>query len=111
MKEYASRQTFGGLDLFAADTRARATDPDTSRAAAESLDTGTILAQLVWTYREAGASGLTDEEAGDRVGKSGAWKRCADLRRLGMIAPDGRTRTGTSGREQRVCVWKENKNA
>jgi len=104
MKEYASRQTFGGLDLFAAETRTRATDPDTSRVAAESLDTGTILAQLAQAYREAGADGMTDEEAGDRVGKSGAWKRCADLRRLGMIAPDGRTRTGTSGREQRVCI-------
>jgi len=108
MKEYGtpSRVDFGALDLFAAATRARANDPSTSRSAAQSLDTRTILAQLARAYRDAGAAGLTDEEAGERVGKVGAWKRCADLRRLGMIAPDGRTRTGISGREQRVCTWR-----
>lgn len=109
MKEYrtASRADFGALDLFAAATRARASDPATSRAAAKSLDTRTIIAQLARAYRDAGAAGLTDEEAGARIGKAGAWKRCADLRRLGWIAPDGRTRDGASGRAQRVCVWKE----
>ena len=113
MKEYGtpSRADFGALDLFSAETRARANDPHTSRAAARSLDTRTILAQLARAYRDAGSTGLTDEEAGERVGKPGAWKRCADLRRLGMIEPDGRTRDGTSGRAQRVCVWKETMNA
>lgn len=109
MREYDSRPTFGSLELFA--SRVRSSDPHTSRAAARSLDAKTILAQLARVYRDAGASGLTDEEAGDRVGKPGAWKRCADLRRLGMIEPDGRTRDGTSGRAQRVCVWKETMNA
>ena len=106
MMEYASRTDFSALDLFSAATRARASDPATSRAAAHGLDTRTILAQLARAYSDAGATGLTDEEAGERIGKPGAWKRCADLRRLGYIAPDGRTRTGISGREQRVCTWR-----
>lgn len=107
MKEYGtpSRADFGALDLFSAATRARANDPHTSRAAARSLDTRTILAQLALAYRDAGAAGLTDEEAGERVGKPGAWKRCSDLRRLGYIVATGGTRTGKTGREGIVCRW------
>jgi hypothetical protein len=107
VKEYTtqSRADFGALDLFSAATRARASDPATSRAAARSLDTRTILGQLCAAYADAGAVGLTDEEAGTRVGKAGAWKRCSDLRRLGYIVATGETRTGSSGREGIVCRW------
>jgi hypothetical protein len=107
VKEYAtpSRVDFGALDLFAAATRARASDPATSRAAARRLDTRTILGQLCFAYANAGAVGLTDEEAGTRIGKPGAWKRCSDLRRLGYIVATGETRTGSSGREAIVCRW------
>ncbi|MCX6934124.1 MAG: hypothetical protein NTZ29_15815 [Verrucomicrobia bacterium] len=107
MKEYAAQSSvdFGELDLFAAATRARASDPATSRAAARSLDTRTILGQLCAAYADAGAVGLTDEEAGARIGKPGAWKRCSDLRRLGYIVATGETRTGSSGRKAIVCRW------
>jgi len=107
MREYGtpSRADFGALDLFAAATRARASDPATSHAAAQSLDTSTIIAQLSRAYRDAGGRGLTDEEAGDIVGFLSAWKRCSDLRRLGLIVANGQTRDGSSGRAQRVCVW------
>ena len=105
MKEYGtpSRADFGALDLFSSATRARASDPATSHAAARSLDTRTILGQLCAAYADAGAVGLTDEEAGARIGKPGAWKRCSDLRRLGYIVATGDTRTGLSGREGIVC--------
>lgn len=107
MKEYQSRADFDALDLFALryGMRARASDPATSHAAAQSLDTSTIIAQLSRAYRDAGGRGLTDEEAGDIVGAVSAWKRCSDLRRLGRIVATDRTREGSSGRAQRVCVW------
>jgi hypothetical protein len=107
VREYATqyRADFGALDLFAAATRARASDPATSRAAARSLDTRTILGQLCKAYADAGAVGLTDEEAGKRIDKPNAWKRCSDLRRIGYIVATGETRTGSSGREGIVCRW------
>lgn len=82
---------------------ARNTDPETSRAAAASIDRRGLCAILERAYREAGASGLTDSEAAERVGIDGAWKRCSDLRRLGIIVPTGATRTAPSGRQQQVC--------
>jgi hypothetical protein len=105
VKEYQSRADFGALDLFAAATRARASDPATSHAAARSLDTRTIVAQLSRAYRDAGGRGLTDEVASDIVGADGAWKRCSELRKLGLIVATGETRDGSSGRAQRVCGW------
>lgn len=47
--------------------------------------------------------GLTDEEAGRIAGIAGYWKRCAELRKLGLIAPTGDLRTGSSGVKQQVC--------
>ena len=86
---------------------ARASDPPTSRAAAASLaGTDTILADLLSAYRAAGSSGLTDEEAALAAGldpRSGAWKRCSDLRAAGAIIQTGETRKGSSGRARIVC--------
>lgn len=92
--------------LFAT-SHARASDPPTSRAAAATVSTETILAALLDAYRAAGAAGLTDEEAATAAGldpRLGAWKRCSDLRALGMIQDTGTTRKGTSGRARIVCV-------
>jgi len=84
---------------------ARTSDPSTSKAAARSLDTCATLAFLAEIYQSAGAGGLTDEEAGMLSGIDGAWKRCSDLRRLGIIGPNGTTRRQSSGRSARVCVY------
>jgi hypothetical protein len=91
--------------LFSAAAQARRTDPETSKAAARSLDPSSLLSQLADAYRAAGSDGLTDEEAAARTGIEGAWKRCSDLRRDNLIAPTGRTRIGSSGRAARVCAW------
>jgi hypothetical protein len=96
---------FAHLDLFAAATRARHSDPATSHRAAEALDARGQVARLAKVYEAAGAAGLTDEEAALKAGIPTAWKRCSDLRRLGLIAANGQTRDGSSGRAQRVCVW------
>ena len=86
---------------------ARASDPETSKRAAKSLDANGHLDALAAIFREAGSQGLTAEEAGDRAGFDGAWKRCSDLLRLGVIVPTGKTRTARSGRAQRVMCIKE----
>jgi hypothetical protein len=86
---------------------ARASDPETSKMSAKSLDANGHLEALITIFRKAGSHGLTAEEAGDRAGFDGAWKRCSDLLRLGVIVPTGRTRTARSGRAQRVMCIKE----
>jgi len=99
MREYA-RPSVPDLPLF----RARTDDPETSQEAAAMLDAGSRLALLLDLYRAAGGDGMTDEEAGSRAGFEGAWKRCSDLRKLGLIEPNGRTRLSSTGRRQRVSV-------
>lgn len=100
-----SGSPFAHLDLFAAATRARNTDPTTSKASARSLETREHLKRLSATYQKAGHYGLTDEQACELAGIAHGWKRCSDLRRLGFIVATGETRTGKSGRAQMVCRW------
>jgi hypothetical protein len=56
--------------------------------------------------------GMTDEEVGMRtkVGTSSMfdlrvcyWKRCSELRKLGLIEPTGETRVSSAGQKQQVC--------
>lgn len=92
---------------------ARATDPETSKAAAASIRTGSHKQLLLEAYRAAGYKGLTDEEAAERAGltRTGYWKRCSDLRRDGFIVPrtyddgDIMTRIVMSGQWAMVCVY------
>ena len=96
----------GSLFAAAAAANARSSDPQTSKAAARSVDPRGQLGILSRAYAAAGARGLTDEEAALTTGLASAWKRCSDLRRLGFIVATGETRTGSSGREGIVCRWK-----
>jgi hypothetical protein len=93
------------MPLFAEPPRARRSDPQTSKDAAAALSPGSSLEALAVVYKAAGMFGMTDEEAGDAVAIPGAWKRCSDLRRLGLIADTGLVRKARSGRAQRVCRW------
>ena len=91
---------YSDLPLF------RASDPDTSRAAAESIQKplGAILRRLLDVYWLADPYALTDEQAADRANlPTGGWKRCADLRRLGLIADTGSRATLRSGRKGMMC--------
>lgn len=97
----------GGLFAAAAAANARSSDPQTSKAAARSLDPRGQLGILSRAYEAAGPRGMTDEEAALTTGLASAWKRCSDLRRLGWIKTNGATRVGSSGRDQMVCVWTE----
>jgi hypothetical protein len=110
MREYRTQTPpdFSSLDLFAAASRARRNDRPTSRAAAQSLEAGSVLAAFADAYRRAGARGLTDLEAAEAVDAdrdSCWWKRCSELRKAGLIVETGETRPGSRGRARIVCRW------
>lgn len=88
----------------------RADDPDTSAQGAADVRVrqGSQMALLLEQYIQH-RFGLTDEEAGVFSGLAsrgaGYWKRCSDLRRLGLIEDCKVRRLGASGSEMMVCVY------
>ena len=82
----------------------RDSDPWTSRAAARSMfgPAQTQREMLLEVYEQHPA-GLTDEEACNMAAIPGGWKRCSELRSLGLIVNTGLTRVGSSGRHGIVC--------
>ena len=92
--------TYQELPLF------RATDPETSRQISP-IRVGSHRALLLEQYATA-TLGLTDEEAGIRAALAGHeikgyWKRCSDLRTMGLIQDLGIRRALTSGSQGIVC--------
>lgn len=93
--------SYDDLPLF------RATDPDTSKAGAEFIQKalGARLRGLLAVYWAEYPNGLTDEQATSLAAMfHGGWKRCADLRRLGLIRDTGERRPLHSGRMGMVCA-------
>lgn len=97
---------------FGAVSPARRTDPETSHAAARSIEVtaknmrGKLLAAYGTAIAEYRYNGLTDEQAQQISGLSplsGFWKRCSELRNGGYIERTGATRKGSRGMEQMVC--------
>lgn len=96
-----------GDDLFLPTKNVRASDPDTSRAAANKMpvlrghDRKVVLASF-YTYPE----GLTDFELADIVGRqqTSAGKRRGELRDEGFIEDSGLRRYAPSG--SKAIVWK-----
>ena len=85
----------------------RATDPDTSRQV-RPMRVGSHRALLLQQYFYA-TLGLTDEEAGARAALAGNdikgyWKRCSDLRTLGLIQDLGHSRRLSTGSQGIVCA-------
>ena len=93
----------------AIDSSVRHTDPATSREVSKSIDNrikwGTQRHKLLREYQN--AVDLTDEEAGLRSGLLEAracyWKRCGELRDLGLIRDTGVTRKSYLGHDVIVC--------
>jgi hypothetical protein len=81
--------------------QARNTDPETSAKAARRLRPGSAKSQLLALYYW---NDLTDEEAANASGLTlyAVTKRCADLRRDGLIEAVG-LRAGESGNDRMVC--------
>jgi|SRR5262245_31791521 len=103
-------------DAWEPDTHARATDPDTSHAAAWSIVDATEIQRRVYGLYRRSPAGLTDEEllavyarTYDVNGRSlesraSPRKRRSDLTRAGVLVDSGERRPLSSGR----CgvVWK-----
>lgn len=88
--------------------RVRRGDLPTSRAGARAVAprAGSQKALLLDAYAEAGARGLTDEEAAAAAHlplRSCWWKRCGELRQGGFITPTGDERLGEAGSPRIVC--------
>jgi hypothetical protein len=83
---------------------ARNTDPETSHAAAATVDRRGQMALLLRQYADRGP--LTDLDAARAAGlhEEAGHKRGSDLRNAGLIAPTGETVVGPSGRRQRLCA-------
>ena len=85
----------------------RSTDPETSRQVSP-MKVGSHRAILLAIYADA-TLGLTDEEAGMRAALAGHeirgyWKRCSDLRTMGLIHDLGIRRTLSTGSQGIVCA-------
>ena len=87
--------------------RTRSNDYSTSieGARAVSMRAGSQKARLLAAFDMYEASGLTDEEAAVQSGVTGCfWKRCGELRALGMIEFNGQKRIGEAGVQRLVSV-------
>ena len=90
---------------------ARATDPDTSHAAAamSRLGRNKLMFELLSSFSSGGHEGITDESAYERISsrfpkaKRSWWKRCSDLRQFGFIEPTGKKSRTETGAMARVC--------
>jgi hypothetical protein len=91
--------TFDDLPLF------RNTDPEGSVNGAKHITPkrGSQAYSLLIAYMGSPVYGLTDEEACTIRGIHHGWKRCADLRRLGLIEPTGDMRPTVAGVNAMVC--------
>jgi DNA-binding transcriptional ArsR family regulator len=91
------------LTLFGA----RATDPDTSHAAAAdaAVNAATHRARALAELRAAGCLGLTDFELADRTGlqQTSIGKRRGELRDAGLVRDSGQRRPSPSG--SAAIVW------
>lgn len=85
--------------------RYRATDPPTSRAAAQQLsDPAGLLAAILLAYADHGP--LTDEELAERIPKrlyASVVSARSRLKKHGLVVPAGGTRPNSRGRE--MAVW------
>ena len=81
-------------------------DQLTSMMAAAKV-AGRVRSQNLLLLVEYANANMTDEEAGIRTGlkAKGAsyWRRCSDLRGLGLIEPTGEKRLSTMGELRMVC--------
>lgn len=89
----------------------RADGPETSHQGARDVhirkDSQQAILLRVYAMREHWDAGLTDEEAGDISGLSDKkrcayWRRCGELREMGLLEDTGLRRVGSAGSPQRA---------
>lgn len=73
---------------------------DTSKAAAESVDTSRMRLIVLRAIDRAGTDGITADEIGASTGlvRMSVQPRCSDLRRLGKVGDSGKRGRNASGR-------------
>jgi len=89
---------------------ARTEDPETSHAAARSIDTTNLEGMVLEAYQQAGPRGLTQDELLDLFpgfSYSSITARPSALKRKFLIIANGEKRKGKSGRAQAVLVAAE----
>jgi len=104
------------LDMIAA----RNSDPATSKvnrdAFYKKMSQRDLILMTYHHYKQHDftefANGMTDEEVGKHTTRMGEsffdlricyWKRCSELRKMGLIEPIGETRLSSAGQSQQVC--------
>lgn len=91
----------------------RTDDPETSKAAARSIDAAMLEEEVLWAVAHS-TNGLTAFEIADKLGMAlnSISPRTAPLQRKNLIEDSGRRRKGPSGRSSIVWqVKKEKQNA
>lgn len=91
--------------------RTRRNDYDSSIEGAEAVTrrAPNQRQRLLLVFYRAGDMGLTDEEAAALAGLDGScyWKRCGELRTVGLIAFTGQKRVGRAGVSRNISVITE----
>jgi predicted ArsR family transcriptional regulator len=86
--------------------RARTTDPDTSKIAADMLDekrTSTIMARIYRSLHSDGPGTFWQLAVRLQLHESQVWKRISDLRSEGLVEDSGHVTTGPLGRP--CVIW------
>ena len=94
-------------DLFSPENMARCTDPDTSKAAAASLDPTKLEGEVLAAIKSFGSNGcISDQIEGllSHIKCSSVTPRYAKLNQKGLIRDSGERRVALSGRQQIVWV-------
>ena len=105
------------MDFVEPSQNYRNADPETSKTAGKNagIRAGSQRHIILLSYfeesqrQEFPTLGLTDEEAGNVSGLSRKpkccyWKRCSELRELGLIVPNGEKRNSSANELQMVCI-------
>jgi hypothetical protein len=94
-------------DLFSPEHMARCTDPDTSKAAAASLDPTKLEGEVLAAIKSFGTNGCISDQIEAKLSHikcSSVTPRYAKLNQKGLIRDSGERRVAMSGRQQIVWV-------
>jgi hypothetical protein len=108
VSQFFRSEPFGTCtDLFSPENMARCTDPDTSKAAAASLDPTKLEGEVLAAIKSFGTNGCISDQIEAKLSHikcSSVTPRYAKLNQKGLIRDSGERRVALSGRQQIVWV-------
>lgn len=108
ISHFYQSEPFGNCtDLFSPENLARCTDPDTSKAAAASLDPTKLEKEVLEAIKSFGVEGCISDQIEAKLSHikcSSVTPRYAKLAQKGLIRDSGLRRTALSNRQQIVWV-------